>query len=100
MQTADKPLIIQSDGSLLLEVILGAYEEARDAILPFAELIKSPEYVHTYRITPLSLWNAASIGIQHDRVIDDLKKYARYDIPATVLHRVKEAFERWDAVRL
>jgi DNA excision repair protein ERCC-3 len=100
MQTADKPLIIQSDGSLLLEVISGAYEEARDAILPFAELIKSPEYVHTYRITPLSLWNAASIGIQHDRVIDDLKKYARYDIPATVLHRVKEAFERWDAVRL
>ncbi len=100
MKTADKPLIIQSDGSLLLEVISGAYEEARDAILPFAELIKSPEYVHTYRITPLSLWNAASIGIQHDRVIDDLKKYARYDIPATVLHRVKEAFERWDAVRL
>ena len=100
MQTADKPLIIQSDGSLLLEVISGAYEEARDAILPFTELIKSPEYVHTYRITPLSLWNAASIGIQHDRVIDDLKKYARYDIPATVLHRVKEAFERWDAVRL
>ncbi len=100
MKTADKPLIIQSDGSLLLEVISRAYEEARDAILPFAELIKSPEYVHTYRITPLSLWNAASIGIQHDRVIDDLKKYARYDIPATVLHRVKEAFERWDAVRL
>jgi DNA excision repair protein ERCC-3 len=100
MGTPDKPLIIQSDGSILLEVHSDAYEDARDAILPFAELVKSPEYVHTYRITPLSLWNAASIGIQHDRVIDDLKKYARYDIPKNVLQRIKEAFERWDAVRL
>jgi hypothetical protein len=54
MHMPDKPLIIQSDGSILLEVFSGVYEEARDAILPFAELIKSPEYVHTYRITPLS----------------------------------------------
>lgn len=100
MNTSDKPLIIQSDGSLLLEVISNAYEDARDAILPFAELVKSPEYVHTYRITPLSLWNAASMGIQHDRVIEDLRRYARYDIPTTVLHRIKEAFDRWDAVRL
>jgi DNA excision repair protein ERCC-3 len=100
MNMADKPLIIQSDGSILLEVHSKAYEDARDAILPFAELVKSPEYVHTYRITPLSLWNAASIGIQHDRVIEDLKKYTRYDIPKNVLYRIKEAFERWDAVRL
>jgi len=100
MGTPDKPLIIQSDGSLLLEVHSESYEDARDAILPFAELVKSPEYVHTYRITSLSLWNAASIGIQHDRVIEDLQKFARYEIPRTVLLRIREAFDRWDAVRL
>ena len=63
-------MIVQSDGSILLEVLSDTYEEARDAILPFAELIKSPEYVHTYRITPLSLWNAAAMGITHDQVLN------------------------------
>ncbi len=100
MHTNDKPLIIQSDGSILLEVLSGVYEEARDAILPFAELIKSPEYVHTYRITGLSLWNAAAIGITHDQVLGSLQCFSRYDIPQTVLKRIQEAFERWDAVRL
>lgn len=100
MHMNDKPLIIQSDGSILLEVLSGIYEEARDAILPFAELIKSPEYVHTYRITGLSLWNAAAIGITNDQVLDSLMRYSRYDIPQTVLKRIKDAFERWDAVRL
>ncbi len=74
MHMTEKPLIIQSDGSILLEVLSGIYEEARDAILPFAELIKSPEYVHTYRITSLSLWNAAAINITHDQVLESLKR--------------------------
>jgi DNA excision repair protein ERCC-3 len=100
MHMTEKPLIIQSDGSILLEVLSGIYEEARDAILPFAELIKSPEYVHTYRITSLSLWNAAAIGITHDQVLESLKRFSRYDIPQTVLRRIQEAFERWDAVQL
>jgi DNA excision repair protein ERCC-3 len=100
MNMTEKPLIVQSDGSILLEVLSGVYEEARDAILPFAELIKSPEYVHTYRVTSLSLWNAAAIGITHEQVLDSLKRYSRYDIPQTVLRRIQEAFERWDAVKL
>ena len=83
-----------------MEVLSDVYEEARDAILPFAELIKSPEYVHTYRITPLSLWNAAAMGITHDQVLTSLSQYTRYDIPQTVMHRIREAFDRWDAVRL
>ena len=98
MHTPDKPLIVQSDGSILLEVLSDVYEEARDAILPFAELIKSPGYVHTYRITPLSLWNAAAMGITHDKVLESLSQYTRYDIPQTVMHRIREAFNRWDAV--
>lgn len=100
MTTSDKPVIVQSDGSILLEVMSSQYEDARDAILPFAELIKSPEYVHTYRITPLSIWNAAAIGITYETVIANLEKYSRYEIPSGVTFRIRDAFSRWDAVRL
>lgn len=100
MTIQDKPIIVQSDGSILLEVQSPEYEKARDAVMPFAELIKSPEYVHTYRITNLSIWNAASLGITYDDVIGKLTVFSRYEIPAGVLFRIKDAFNRWDAVRL
>jgi DNA excision repair protein ERCC-3 len=101
MSLADnKPVIVQSDGSILLEVQNDAYEDARDAILPFAELVKSPEYVHTYRITPISLWNAAAIGTGCEDVMNALTLYSRYEIPSSVEMRIKDAFSRWDAVRL
>jgi DNA excision repair protein ERCC-3 len=101
MSLADnKPVIVQSDGSILLEVQNDAYEDARDAILPFAELVKSPEYVHTYRITPISLWNAAAIGADCENVINALTLYSRYEIPPIVETRIRDAFSRWDAVRL
>jgi DNA excision repair protein ERCC-3 len=100
MTRSDKPVIVQSDGSILLEVMSSCYEDARDAILPFAELIKSPEYVHTYRITPLSIWNAAAVGITYEMVIENLRKYSRYEIPPGVDFRIKDAFSRWDAIRL
>ncbi|MFM7113132.1 MAG: helicase-associated domain-containing protein, partial [Planctomycetota bacterium] len=57
------PLIVQGDRTILLEVDNPRYEPARDAIAPFAELVKSPEHIHTYRLTPLSLWNAAAAGL-------------------------------------
>lgn len=91
---------MQSDGSILLEVQSPEFERARDAILPFAELMKSPEYIHTYRITPLSVWNAAALGISYADVFHALKSYSRYEIPAGVLFRIQDAFDRWDAVRL
>ncbi len=101
MSLADnKPVIVQSDGSILLEVQNDAYEDARDAILPFAELVKSPEYVHTYRITPISLWNAAAIGTDCEDVMAALALYSRYEIPSIVETRIRDAFSRWDAVRL
>ncbi len=100
MLIQDKPIIVQSDGSILLEVKSPEYENARDAILPFAELIKSPEYVHTYRITPLSIWNAAALNITCDDVSGRLERYSRYEIPAGVMFRIRDSFNRWDAVRL
>lgn len=100
MQTSEKPVIVQSDGSILLEVMSPVYEEARDAILPFAELIKSPEYVHTYRVTPISIWNAASLGISCEEILARLAGHSRYDLPPGVVFRIREAFGRWDALQL
>ncbi|OPZ61145.1 MAG: Type III restriction enzyme, res subunit [Deltaproteobacteria bacterium ADurb.Bin510] len=95
-----KPLIVQSDGSLLLEVMTEGYEQARDAILPFAELLKSPEYVHTYRITPLSVWNAAAGGLELEAIIAALEEYSRYALPRGVVQRIQEAWARYGAVTL
>ncbi|MCL2721934.1 MAG: DEAD/DEAH box helicase [Treponema sp.] len=76
-----KPLIIQSDRTLLLDVHCETAEKARQAIMPFAELEKSPEHIHTYRITALSLWNAASAGLTPFDVVKTLKEFSRYEIP-------------------
>ncbi len=77
-----RPLIVQSDRTVLLEVGSPVYAEVRDAIAPFAELEKSPEHIHTYRITPLSLWNAAAAGMKADAIVACLHEYAKYDVPS------------------
>ena len=94
------PLIAQSDHTLLLETLSPRYAEARDALLAFAELVKSPEYVHTWRITALSLWNAAAAGHTADDVIAALERFAKYPIPPNVLHTVREKLERYGRLRL
>src|SRR5947209_5671984 len=78
------PLIVQSDRSVLIEVDNPKYSEARDALAPFAELEKSPEHIHTYRITPLSLWNAAAAGMTADEMLAVLAKYSKFPIPANL----------------
>jgi DNA excision repair protein ERCC-3 len=98
--TVAKPLIVQSDSTLLLEVDHPDFETIRDRLNGFAELIKSPEYVHTYRITPLSLWNAASSGIQAEAILDSLEGYSRYQIPDNVRYEVVETVERYGRVVL
>src|SRR5204862_7191118 len=71
------PLIVQGDRSVLVEVDNPRYAEARDALAPFAELEKSPEHIHTYRLTPLSLWNAAAAGLTADAMVDVLTRYSK-----------------------
>ncbi len=95
-----KPLIVQSDNTLLLEVNNPYFEKARDSISPFAELEKSPEHIHTYRITPLSLWNAASTGLHAKTIIETLYEYSRYEIPEIVLTIVKEQMNRYGLLKL
>ena len=95
-----KPLIVQSDNTLLLEVDNPEFENARDSISPFAELEKSPEHIHTYRISALSLWNAASSGLETKKIVDALHKYSRYEIPASVITTIKEQMKRYGLLKL
>lgn len=94
------PLIVQSDMSILLEVMNPDYESARDALSVFAELEKSPEYMHTYKITPLSLWNAASSGCKAKQVIATLQQYAKHEIPQNVVRQIVDFSDRYGKVRL
>jgi len=97
---AAKPLIVQSDHTILVEVDSPGYAEARDALLGFAELVKSPEHVHTYRVTPLSIWNARAAGHDAESMVEVLERYARYPPPANVLHEVREFAQRYGRLRL
>jgi len=94
------PLIIQSNQEILVEVDHERYEEARDAIAPFTELIKSPEHLHTYRISHLSLWNAASTGLTPADVLARLDEYGKYAVPATVATEVEEYMGRFGRLKL
>ena len=96
----DNPLIVQGDRTLLLDVHAPLADECRDALIPFAELERSPEHLHTYRLTPLSLWNAASAGFTSDDAVKVLQKYARYDIPSSVVAWMREVANRFGAVRM
>ncbi len=75
------PMIVQSDRSVLLEVHNPLYDEARNQLSGFAELEKSPEHIHTYRITPLSLWNAAASGIKAGEILDTLNNFGKFSLP-------------------
>jgi DNA excision repair protein ERCC-3 len=94
------PLIIQGDRTLLLEVQNPHFADARAAIAPFAELEKSPEYIHTYRITPLSLWNAAAAGLPAETMIERLHTFAKYPVPQNVAADIRELAGRWGRLRL
>jgi DNA excision repair protein ERCC-3 len=95
-----RPLIVQSDRTVLLEVGSPGYAEARDAISPFAELEKSPEHVHTYRITPLSVWNAAAAGLSGVEMLDALVRYSKYPVPRNVAREMETWIGRYGRVRL
>jgi DNA excision repair protein ERCC-3 len=94
------PLIVQSDQTLLLEVNHPLYVQARNALVRFAELEKSPEYIHTYRITPLSLWNAAAAGIDADKIISALQTYSKYALPTNLVREIQDIVGRFGRVRL
>ncbi len=99
-QVTDGPLIVQSDKTLLLEVDHPQAAEARAAIAPFAELERSPEHVHTYRLTPLGLWNARAAGHDAEQVVDALVRFSRYAVPHALLVDVAETMDRYGRLQL
>ncbi len=96
----DGPLIVQSDKTLLLEVDHPLSDDARVAIAPFAELERAPEHVHTYRVTPLALWNARAAGHDAEQVVDALSRYSRYPVPQPLLIDVVDTMGRFGRLTL
>ncbi|KQT91450.1 helicase [Marmoricola sp. Leaf446] len=96
----DGPLIVQSDKTLLLEVDHEQADAARKAIAPFAELERSPEHIHTYRLTPLGLWNARAAGHDAEQVVNVLLTFSRYAVPHALLVDVAETMDRYGRIRL
>ena len=96
----DNPLIVQSDRTLLLDVRAPRAAECRNALIPFAELERSPEHLHTYRLTALSLWNASGAGFKPEQAIGVLKEFARYDVPQSVEQWILETAGRFGKLRL
>jgi DNA excision repair protein ERCC-3 len=94
-ESKGRPVIVQSDGSVLLDLAADGATEARDALARFAELVKSPEHVHTYRIGRLSLWNAAGAGVTEAQVLGDLERFGRYPVPGNVAAEIREAMGRY-----
>src|SRR4029079_5709192 len=94
------PFIVQSDRSVLVEVDNPKYTEARDELAPFAELEKSPEHIHTYRISNLSLWNAAAAGFSAADMLEVLQQYTELHIPPHLPPDLAEAVSRYGRVRL
>ncbi|GII88390.1 putative DNA helicase [Sphaerisporangium siamense] len=97
---SDGPLIVQSDKTLLLEVDHERAGECRKAIAPFAELERAPEHVHTYRVTPLALWNARAAGHDAEQVVDALIGFSRYPVPHALLVDIAETMARYGRLRL
>jgi DNA excision repair protein ERCC-3 len=96
----DGPLIVQSDKTLLLEIDRPDAAACRQAIAPFAELERAPEHVHTYRLTPLGLWNARAAGHDAEQVVDVLLQYSRYAVPHALLVDVADVMDRYGRLQL
>ncbi|MBD8505836.1 DEAD/DEAH box helicase [Hoyosella sp. G463] len=94
------PLIVQSDKTLLLEIDHESSDAARSAIAPFAELERAPEHVHTYRVTPLALWNARAAGHDAEQVVDALVRFSRYPVPQALLVDIVDTMGRYGRLQL
>ena len=96
----DNPVIVQADGKVLVEANHKTYEQAREFLTQFAELESSPDALHTYQITRISLWNAASSNLSTSEIVTGLNKISKYPIPAEVEELIADTIERYGLVKL
>src|SRR2546427_7194267 len=96
----NNPIIVQSDRTVLLEVDHPLHAEARDALAQFAEIEKSPEHIHTYRLSPLSLWNAAAGGMNAEAILELLSRYSKYAIPSNIAVDIRDYISRYGRIKL
>jgi len=96
----ENPLIAQSDRTLLLEVANPAFEQVRDELARFAELVKSPEHIHTYRVTPLSLWNASASGVSCEDMLETLDRWSKYPVPQNLIQEIQDHGTRYGKLKL
>ena len=95
---SEKPLIVQSDLTLLLDVHCPDSDSARSEISPFSELIRSPEHLHTFQLSSISLWNACSAGLDARSITGTLEKWSRFDIPETVTYFINDNCSRYGII--
>ena len=100
MYNPSNPIIVQSDKSILVEVNNPLYEQVRDVISKFAELEKSPEYIHTYKISPFSLWNASSSGMSIKEIKDFLEEFSKYELPQNVIIDIEDNIGKYGKIKL
>ncbi len=96
----DNPLIVQGDHTVLVEVDSPRYVDARDCLARFAELVKSPEHIHTYRVTPLSIWNACAAGVEPEWIVASLHEFAKYPVPSHVAVEIRDQASRYGRLKL
>ncbi len=94
------PAVVQSDGTILVEVEHPEYEAARDSLMRFSDLVKSPEYIHTFRLSQLSLWNAAAVGLTAPEVVDSLSRLSRYPVPQNTVAFIKDTMSKFGLLRI
>ncbi len=96
----ENPLIVQGDHTILAEVASPRYTAARDSLSRFAELLKAPEHVHTYRITPLSIWNACAASVTVEEIVEALTGFSKYPVPEHVLYEIRDYASRYGRIKL
>ena len=91
---------MQSDNSLLLEVYNPNFETVRNELSKFAELVKSPEHIHTYLISSISIWNASASGVALEEIISTIENYSKFDVPQNVIENIKTIYQRFGKIEL
>src|SRR5438067_385063 len=98
--TSLSSLLVQSDGTLLLDERLPGFEETRELLRPFAELLKQPGPLHTYKLSSVTLWNAATAGWTSDGILEVIRARAKYGVPANLAQFIALAMSRYGQLRL